>query len=119
LEQKVNFVDGNDIIGRLTGASTTLSVPSKPAEGRTGMLVYALALTASDPMTRASASHCPPFAAATPEDSHQWFLREINPHRDCLRGWLGRRFSGLRDAEDLVQEACLRVWRAKLGEPPE
>jgi RNA polymerase sigma factor (sigma-70 family) len=43
----------------------------------------------------------------------QWFATEVQPHEEALRAWLHRRFPGLGDPDDVVQEARLRVLRAR------
>lgn len=55
----------------------------------------------------------PPFR---PADA-QWFAAEVQPHEEALRGWLAARFPALADTEDVVQEAFLRVLRAREGGP--
>ncbi|MDP3070950.1 MAG: RNA polymerase sigma factor [Opitutaceae bacterium] len=43
----------------------------------------------------------------------QWYADEVQPHESMLRAWLTSRFPGVADAEDVVQEAVLRVLRAR------
>ena len=45
-------------------------------------------------------------------DSDRWFSEEVLPHARALHDWLRSRFPTLFDAEDLIQEAFLRVHRA-------
>jgi RNA polymerase sigma factor (sigma-70 family) len=47
----------------------------------------------------------------TPELA-QWFSREIQPHEPMLRAWLRRRFPGISDIDDLVQETYMRIFRS-------
>lgn len=42
----------------------------------------------------------------------RWFVDEVLPHEDDLRGWLGARFPSIQDVNDLVQEAFLRLLKA-------
>lgn len=50
-----------------------------------------------------------------PLDSTQarWFESEVRPHEPLLRAWLRGRFPAALDVDDLVQEAYLRVLRAR------
>lgn len=43
----------------------------------------------------------------------RWFAEEVQPHEAALRHWLGGRFPGLRDVDDVVQEAYTRLLRAR------
>lgn len=43
----------------------------------------------------------------------RWFLDEVQPHEPRLRLYLRRRFPLLGEIDDVVQEAYLRLWRAK------
>lgn len=55
-----------------------------------------------------------------PEHS-DWFAEHVLPHEPMLRAWLGRRFAGQLDLDDIVQEAYMRVLQAHadgaLGSP--
>ncbi len=46
-------------------------------------------------------------------DTSNWFLTEVQPHRPALRAWLLARFPTLPDVDDLVQESCARVLQAR------
>jgi RNA polymerase sigma factor (sigma-70 family) len=46
-------------------------------------------------------------------ETQRWFAEEVLPHEAALRAWLGGRFPGLRDADDVVQEAYSRLLRAR------
>src|SRR5262245_37121045 len=46
-------------------------------------------------------------------DTARWFAAEVQPHEPTLRAWLAQRFQGLAEIDDVVQEACLRVLRAR------
>lgn len=50
-----------------------------------------------------------------PPDSElgQWFATHVQPHEPMLRAWLHRRFENQLDIDDLVQEAYVRVLRAR------
>ncbi len=43
----------------------------------------------------------------------RWFDEEVQPHEPALRAWLGSRFPGFGDVDDIVQEALVRVVRAR------
>lgn len=43
----------------------------------------------------------------------RWFAEEVQPHEPDLRAWLGRRFPGLSDVDDLVQDSFLKLVRAR------
>ncbi len=49
---------------------------------------------------------------ADPE-SARWFADHVQPHEPMLRAWLQRRFASQLDIDDLVQEAYVRVLRAR------
>lgn len=42
-----------------------------------------------------------------------WFVEELQPHEGMLRAWLASQFPGQTDIDDLVQEAFVRVLRAR------
>ncbi|MBL9212649.1 MAG: RNA polymerase sigma factor [Opitutaceae bacterium] len=46
-------------------------------------------------------------------ESSQWYLTEVQPHREALRTWLVARFPTLPDVDDLMQETIVRVMRAQ------
>ena len=46
-------------------------------------------------------------------ESARWFAEHVQPHEPMLRAWLQRRFANQLDIDDLVQEAYVRVWRAR------
>jgi RNA polymerase sigma-70 factor (ECF subfamily) len=48
-----------------------------------------------------------------PSDQVRWFVEEVQPHEPALRAFLRRRFPGLQDVDDLVQEAYARLMRAR------
>lgn len=50
--------------------------------------------------------------AATTEQS-RWFAEEVLPHVPRFRAWLAGRFPQLDDLDDVVQEAYVRLLRAK------
>ena len=43
----------------------------------------------------------------------EWFIEEIIPHEGDLRGWLGSRFSSVKDVDDVIQDAYTRLLKAK------
>jgi RNA polymerase sigma factor (sigma-70 family) len=50
-----------------------------------------------------------------PEDSDdfRWFAEHLRPHEGMLRAWLRAQFPDTADIDDIVQEAYLRVLRAR------
>lgn len=52
-------------------------------------------------------------------DSEQtrWFASEVHPHEGRLRAYLQGAFPGLRDVDDVVQDAFLRIWRTATFQP--
>lgn len=60
----------------------------------------------------------PPLAQADalpiqPVQDVAWFLDEVEPHGAHLRAYLRKQFPRLADVDDVVQEAHLRMWRAR------
>jgi RNA polymerase sigma-70 factor (ECF subfamily) len=53
--------------------------------------------------------------AQTPQEI--WFMEEVLPHEQDLRRWMGSRFSGVRDVDDLVQETFTRTLKAHASGP--
>lgn len=56
-----------------------------------------------------------PRSDPAPEDeltASKWFAEEVQPHEPMLRAWLRARFDGRVDADDIVQEALVRVLQA-------
>ena len=51
----------------------------------------------------------------TQEESKQslWYKEHLRPHEPMLRGWLNSRYSEQIDVDDLIQEALIRVLRAR------
>lgn len=59
---------------------------------------------------------------STPEpaavvDQNRWFTEEVQPHAPSLKAYLRGSFPTVRDVEDLVQESCLRIWKARATRP--
>ena len=50
-----------------------------------------------------------------PRDSEEfhWFAKQVLPHEGMLRAWLRSQFPSERDIDDVVQEAYVRLLRAK------
>jgi len=48
-----------------------------------------------------------------PSENTRWFTEEIQPHEPKLRAWLRAKFPQLHDHDDVVQDAYLRIFRAK------
>ena len=67
------------------------------------------ALNPSDPSVALPA---PPCTAAPPAEDERWFRENVLPHEQTLRGYLRRKYPTL-DADDLVQESYLKLFRVK------
>ncbi len=52
-------------------------------------------------------------APALPQNPARWFAEEVAPHEFRLRAWLAGRFPQLRDVDDVVQDAYVRLFRAR------
>lgn len=50
---------------------------------------------------------------ASDSEFYRWFVEEVQPHEAALRSWLGARFRGLNDVDDIVQEAYARLLRTR------
>jgi len=50
-----------------------------------------------------------------PENAEQgrWFAEEVRPHEPGLRLWLRLRFPALQDVDDVIQDAYVRLFRAR------
>jgi RNA polymerase sigma-70 factor (ECF subfamily) len=48
-----------------------------------------------------------------PPETHLWYETNVQPHVAMLRAWLLSQFPQERDIEDIVQEAVMRVLRAR------
>jgi RNA polymerase sigma factor (sigma-70 family) len=49
----------------------------------------------------------------TPEaDQARWFAEEVQPHESAVRSYLSRRFPGLTDVDDVLQDSYVRILRA-------
>jgi RNA polymerase sigma factor (sigma-70 family) len=48
-----------------------------------------------------------------PPDQARWFAEEVHPHEPELRAFLRRHFPTVQDIDDLVQEAYMRLLRAR------
>ena len=46
-------------------------------------------------------------------DKTRWFAEKVQPHEPALRAYLSKRFPGLPDHDDLVQEAYMRMLRVE------
>jgi len=45
-------------------------------------------------------------------EAHKWFIENLYPHEPILKSWLIKRFPDLQDADDIIQEAYLKVYVA-------
>ncbi len=81
-----------------------------PAEIRSGERVR-VARPRSAPMVIESAlSESSVQPASSADDLNAWFAREVAPLRPVLRNYLSARYRLGPDTEDIVQDACLRLW---------
>ena len=62
-----------------------------------------------------SSGPTPDSTAAT--DHRRWFAEEVYPHGSNLKAYIRGSFPSVRDADDLVQETYLRLWRRQLVAP--
>lgn len=46
-------------------------------------------------------------------EPNRWYSAEVEPHEEMLRAYLRRHYPSLPDVEDVVQEACARLIRAR------
>ncbi len=46
-------------------------------------------------------------------DTHEWFSEHLEPHEGMLRAWLRSRFGDESEIDDIIQEAFMRVLKAK------
>jgi RNA polymerase sigma-70 factor (ECF subfamily) len=61
-------------------------------------------------------SHPLPHRLIVPSENPElsrWFQRHVHPHEPMLRAWLRSRFSSETDIDDIVQEAYMRLLRAR------
>ena len=56
-----------------------------------------------------------PPCVVDPGDHSRWFNEEVHPHGAHLKSYLERFFPSIRDADDVVQESYLRIWKARAG----
>lgn len=60
----------------------------------------------------------PDIAAESPTADHtRWFADEVQPHGSSLKAYLQGAFPAVRDAEDVVQESFLRLWKLRAAQP--
>jgi RNA polymerase sigma factor (sigma-70 family) len=45
--------------------------------------------------------------------SDRWFCEEVHVHEPALRAWMRRRFPGVGDVDNVIQEAMSRAWQAR------
>ena len=50
---------------------------------------------------------------STGVDQARWFAEELRPHEPALRAYLHRRYPGVSDVDDFVQESFLKALRAR------
>ncbi|MGH7944581.1 MAG: RNA polymerase sigma factor [Opitutaceae bacterium] len=47
------------------------------------------------------------------ENLTRWFLEEVQPHEPGVRSYLRSSLPAIRDVDDVVQEAYLRIWKTR------
>lgn len=55
----------------------------------------------------------PPAMEFSTQEQNRWFTEELQPHESMLRAWLRSQRPGSADIDDIVQEAYMRVLRAR------
>lgn len=50
-------------------------------------------------------------------EEERWFAERLQPHEEMLRGWLHGRYPTGVDVDDVIQEAYMRVLKARQAEP--
>jgi len=50
-------------------------------------------------------------------EESRWFTEEVQPHEPAVRAYLRRRFPGVTDVDELIQESYLRLLRARHTAP--
>lgn len=50
-------------------------------------------------------------------EQSRWLAEHVQPHEPMLRAWLRSRFGVATDVDDIVQEAYMRLWRARQTGP--
>lgn len=58
-------------------------------------------------------TECAEISSPPAESDRVWFTDHVLPHGTLLRNFLRRQFPTISDAEDVVQESFLRVWKAR------
>jgi len=71
-------------------------------------------MSATRSPTRPAAGLSTPSPRMNLPEQREWFARHVQPHEPMLRAWLRSRFAGVNcDIDDIVQEAYVRIWRAR------
>ena len=60
----------------------------------------------------ASAPPCVVVPSGEPALPDQWFEQEVKPHEPALRAYLHRKYPGLSDVDDVVQESFVKVFKS-------
>ena len=59
-----------------------------------------------------------PGSESTPApEQARWFLEQVHPHDQALKGYLRGSFPKMRDVDDVVQESYLKIWQARRRQP--
>jgi len=57
--------------------------------------------------------------STAPSEQHRWFSDHVQPHGSALKAYVRSAYPMVRDADDVVQETYLRIWRARALHPIE
>lgn len=74
----------------------------------------------SEPTFRCADAMGPPHSKSTPTalaEQERWFAEEVQPHMLSLRVFLRNFFPSVHDADDVVQESFIRIWKARAVYP--
>jgi RNA polymerase sigma factor (sigma-70 family) len=50
-------------------------------------------------------------------EQDRWFAEEVQPHMSSLRSYVRNAFPSVSDADDVVQESFVRIWKARAAYP--
>jgi RNA polymerase sigma factor (sigma-70 family) len=56
-------------------------------------------------------------ASGAEQTNTRWFCHHVQPHERSLKAYLRGQFPSVRDVDDVVQEAYLRIWKARIAKP--
>lgn len=58
-----------------------------------------------------------PLGKSAHAEQEHWFAAEVHPHEGQLKAYLHGTFPSIRDADDVVQESYLRLWKRQTIRP--